>query len=134
MSGSFIQNSFETKCVSSTTKPSNPENICPELMNEMTDLRISMKDELLINIFRYFNEKGYRFAIGETVEPVTTFEVIGKPFVPTITALILEKNETPSSDYTNVKFCESLDEILAAGKKMRNELIMFTLDYLVGCD
>lgn len=101
------------------------------LSNEMENLKLSTtKDELLKNVYQYFTEKGYRFAIGNTVEPVSKFEIVGKPFVPTPTALILEKEEEPSSDYTDIKYCQSLEEVLAAGVKMRNELIIFTLDRL----
>lgn len=102
-----------------------------DVSNEMENLKISsIKDELLKNIYQYFTEKGYRFATGKTVEPVSKFEIVGKPFIPTLTALILKKDEEPPSDYTDIKYCESLDEILAAGVKMRNELIIFTLDCL----
>lgn len=88
------------------------------------------KDILLKYIYQYFTEKQYRFAIGKTIEPKSTFEVIGKPFVPTTTALILEKDEEPSADYTDITYCEDLEEILSYGRKIRNELIIFTLDRL----
>ena len=97
---------------------------------KLDNLNISVKNKLLKNIFEYFTEKGYRFAIGQTVEPISGFEIEGKPFKPTPTALILEVYEKPSSDYTDVKYYDSLEEIIATGVSFRNELIIFAMDRL----
>ena len=101
-----------------------------EVETKITNLNISVKDTLLESIYQYYTEKGYRFAIGDTVEPVDGFKILGKPFVPTPTALILDFDEEPTDDYTNIRYLNSIKEITAAGRKFLNELIIFTLDTL----
>lgn len=110
----------------------HPDEIVDEINKKVVDLKLnSVKDKLIENIYQYFVEKGYRFAIGKTVEIATRFKIEGKDFVPQTVAIILTKGEVPSNNYTDIKFCESLDEIIEAGKTILNELIIFSMDLLV---
>ena len=110
----------------------HPDETLEEVNKKIVELKVdSVKDRLLENIYNYFVEKGYRFALGKTLEPTTKFKIEGKDFVPRTVPIILGKNETGSDNYTDIKFCESLDEILKAGKSVLNELIIFSMDLLV---
>ena len=90
-----------------------------------------MSEVLLKNLYQYFTDKGYRFCIGKTVEPETKYEIIGKPFVSRRVAIILEKDEEADpTRHADVVECSSLEEIISAGKEIRNELIYFAADCL----
>lgn len=95
------------------------------------NLNLNTKETLLNFIFQYFTEKGYLFFVGTTTEPEKSFKIEGKPFVPKLKAIILKSNEDFPKEYTDIKSCKSLEEILVLGKDIRNELIYFTLDLLV---